>query len=80
LGTPRVIAWLGAKSRQEPVNGIQLEGFRVIGSLEEHAIRDCYGGIDKLVSLEVAASPNERTGLREFVPKTPKARGGSNER
>lgn len=70
LGTTRVIARLDIKSPQGLVKGIHLEGFRVIGSPEEHALRYYRDGIDELIYMDVVASLYERNSLQELVSKT----------
>lgn len=64
----RVIARLDVKGNNL-VKGIHLEGLRVIGDPQEHAIRYYEQGADELIYVDIVASLYERNNLVEVVER-----------
>jgi cyclase len=62
----RLIARLDIKG-PNLIKGMHLEGLRVIGSPNEHALRYYYQGADELIYMDCVASLYGRNSLREIV-------------
>jgi cyclase len=62
----RLIARLDVKG-PNLIKGIHLEGLRVIGSPNEHALRYYRQGVDELIYMDCVASLYGRNNLREIV-------------
>ncbi len=52
------------------VKGIHLEGLRVMGDPEEHAVRYYLDGADELIYVDIVASLYERNNLTDVVSRT----------
>lgn len=65
----RVIARLDIKG-PNLVKGIHLEGLRVIGDPQEHALRYYEQGADELIYIDIVASLYERNNLADVVERT----------
>jgi cyclase len=66
---PRVIARLDVKA-PNLVKGIHLEGFRVIGSPEAHALGYYEQGADELLYMDIVASLYQRNNIVDLVART----------
>lgn len=66
MRTVRLIARLDIKG-PNLIKGIQLEGLRVIGSPNEHALRYYRQGADELIYMDCVASLYERNSLGDIV-------------
>lgn len=67
----RIIARLDIKGTNL-IKGIHLEGLRVIGSPNEHALRYYKQGVDELIYMDVVASLYGRNNLGDIVKETAK--------
>jgi cyclase len=65
----RIIARLDIKG-PNLIKGIHLEGFRVIGAPEKHAIRYYENGIDEIIFMDMVASLFGRNNLKDVVKRT----------
>lgn len=52
------------------IKGIHLEGLRVVGDPQEHALRYYEQGADELIYMDIVASLYGRNSLREIVSRT----------
>lgn len=67
--TPRLIARLDIKG-PNLIKGIHLEGLRVVGDPQDHAIRYYRDGADELIYIDIVASLYERNSLHDIVKRT----------
>lgn len=65
----RLIARLDIKG-PNLIKGIHLEGLRVVGSPQAHALRYYEAGIDELLYMDIVASLYERNSLHDIVRDT----------
>ncbi|MBF4208536.1 imidazole glycerol phosphate synthase subunit HisF [Pseudomonas donghuensis] len=71
MSNTRLIARLDVKGANL-IKGIHLEGLRIIGSPNEHALRYYEQGIDELIYMDCVASLYGRNSLGELIEKTAK--------
>lgn len=64
----RIIARLDIKG-PNLIKGIRLEGLRVVGDPNEHAVRYYEGGADELLFMDIVASLYQRNNLSEIIKK-----------
>ncbi|MGH8380614.1 imidazole glycerol phosphate synthase subunit HisF [Pseudomonas sp.] len=69
MSNTRLIARLDVKGANL-IKGIHLEGLRIIGSPNEHALRYYEQGIDELIYMDCVASLYGRNSLGELIQKT----------
>ena len=67
----RIIPRLDIKG-QNLIKGIRLEGLRVIGDPQEHAIRYYEAGADELVYMDIVASLYGRNNLSDIISRAAK--------
>ena len=67
----RIIPRLDIKG-ENLIKGIRLEGLRVIGDPQEHAIRYYEAGADELIYMDVVASLYGRNNLSDIISRTVK--------
>jgi cyclase len=64
----RIIARLDIKG-PNLIKGVRLEGLRVVGDPNEHAIRYYEAGIDELVFIDIVASLYQRNNLSDIISR-----------
>jgi imidazole glycerol-phosphate synthase subunit HisF len=69
MGKPRIIARLDVKGANL-IKGIHLEGLRIIGSPEAHAVDYYEQGIDEIIYMDAVASLYGRNNLLDVVEAT----------
>ena len=65
----RLIARLDVKG-ENLIKAVHLEGLRVVGNPEEHAIKYYEDGADEIIYLDIVASLYVRSNLVDIVRKT----------
>jgi cyclase len=71
VGNLRIIPRLDIKG-PNLIKGIRLEGLRVIGDPQEHAIRYAEAGADELIYMDIVASLYGRNNLSEIISRAAK--------
>lgn len=64
----RIIARLDIKG-SNLIKGIQLEGLRVVGDPQEHALRYYHEGADELLFIDIVASLYQRNNLTDIIKR-----------
>lgn len=71
MGNLRIIPRLDIKG-PNLIKGIRLEGLRIIGDPQEHAIRYYKAGADELIYMDIVASLYGRNNLSDIISRTAK--------